>query len=80
MKATLFTQNAQSNSPNAIVEGLVGVDVGYYGSTFSGYTPPAVVDDTVTTDIRLVINTNATTPAKRLYVYGNGAWSYAALT
>ncbi|MDD3157026.1 hypothetical protein [Anaeromusa sp.] len=76
MKPNAFAQNSKLATPNMVIDGIVGVDVGDYGSSFSGYTPPSLSDSGVETDIRLVNNTNATTPASRLYVYGGGLWRY----
>jgi len=52
------------------------VDVGDYGGNFTNYTPPAGEEGM----IMVAVDTNATTPGKRLYVYANGAWNYVDLT
>ncbi len=52
------------------------VDVGDYGGAFANYTPPAGAEGRIV----IAIDTNATTPGQRIYVYANGAWHYVDLT
>ena len=52
------------------------VQVNDYGGGFANYTPPAGVEGMVI----VAVDTNTTTPGKRLYVYANGSWSYVELT
>ncbi|WP_457641453.1 hypothetical protein [Persephonella sp.] len=63
--------------PNAYINGLVAYESADYGGGFATYTPPSVDGDF---DIRVVEDTNATTPGKRLYIYAGGVWHYVALT
>ncbi len=77
MKANMFAQHSQNKEPNVKIEGLVAFESGDYGGGFANYTPPTVDTDF---DLRVVQDTNATTPGKRLYVYAGGAWHYVALT
>ena len=76
MRNNLVAQNAKRALPNVVIEGLIAYDSGDYGATFN-YTPPQPKADF---DIRVVVNTNATTPGKRLYIYAGGAWHYVSLT
>lgn len=51
-------------------------DVADYGGTFVNYVPPTGAGIA----IRIAIDTNATTPGKRLYAFADSAWSYVDLT
>lgn len=73
----LVAQNSATKRPNAVIEGLVAYESGDYGGGFANYSPPTPKSDF---DIRVVEDTNATTPGKRLYIYAGGAWHYVALT
>jgi len=52
------------------------VDVGDYGGNFANYTPPTGEEGLMV----VAIDTNATSPGKRLYIYANGQWNYVDLT
>jgi len=54
---------------------ITKVDVGDYGGNFANYTPPTGKEGLIV----IAIDTNATAPGKRLYVYANGAWHYVDL-
>jgi len=77
MRANLVAQNATNKKPNAIIEGLIAFESGDFGGGFLNYTPPTPKTDF---DIRIVQDTNATTPGKRLYIYAGGSWHYVDLT
>lgn len=77
MKANIIAQHSTSQTPNAYINGLVAYESSDYGGAFATYTPPSVDSDF---DIRVVEDTNATTPGKRLYVYAGGTWHYVDLT
>lgn len=77
MKPNAYAQHASNAKPNMIISGLVAYEAGDYGGGFANYTPPEVKD--VDFDIRVVEDTNATTPGKRLYIYAGGKWSYVDL-
>lgn len=53
------------------------VDIDDYGGAFATYTPPATAEEG---EQRVAIDTNTTTPGKRLYIYANGAWNYVELS
>ena len=55
---------------------ITRVDVGDYGGNFANYTPPEGKEGMII----VAIDTNSTSPGKRLYVYANGAWHYVDLT
>jgi hypothetical protein len=76
-KANVIAQNSMTQKPNAYISGLIGYDSADYGGGFLNYTPPTPDGDF---DIRIAIDTNATTPGKRLYVYAGGSWHYVDLT
>jgi len=78
MRPTAYAQNAREKEPNLILSGLIGYDESDYGEEFANYSPtlPAETDF----DIRVVRNTNAKTPGKRLYIYANGVWHYLNLS
>ncbi len=77
MRPTAYVQNTKEKEPNLILSGLIGYDESDYGEEFANYSPtlPAETDF----DIRIVRNTNAKTPGKRLYIYANGIWHYLNL-
>jgi len=76
-RPNILAQHHTSQRPNAVIDGLIGVDVADYGGSFTNYTTPTPL---TTTEIRYAEDTNTTTPGKRLYIYANGKWSYVALT
>jgi len=47
-----------------------------YGGDFANFTPPTGKEGLMI----IAIDTNATSPGKRLYVYANGQWNYVDLT
>jgi hypothetical protein len=55
---------------------ITKVDVGDYGGNFANYTPPAGEEGLMV----IAIDTNSTSPGKRLYIYANGQWNYVDLT
>ena len=57
---------------------IVGLyrDVGDYGGNFTNYTPPTGAEGMMI----LAVDTNATNPGQRIYVYVNGDWHYVDLT
>lgn len=55
---------------------ITKVDVGDYGGNFANYTPPTGREGLMI----VAIDTNATNPGKRLYVYANGQWNYVDFT
>ncbi|MDR3563288.1 MAG: hypothetical protein P4N41_16710 [Negativicutes bacterium] len=69
----------RTNMPDRYTTGFTfAQDMADYGNpAFTTYTPP-VPDNEV--EIRVVQSTNATAPGKRLFIYGNGIWTYVALT
>ena len=70
-------QHSTKVIPNAIIDGLIAYESADYGGGFLNYTPPVVDQDN---DIRVVQDTNATTPGIRLYVKVNGSWFFVDLT
>lgn len=77
-KPNIIVQNSSKAQPNAVLSGLVAYESADYGGGFANYTPPSVTETDF--DIRVVQDTNATTPGKRLYIYVGGTWHYVALT
>jgi len=73
MGGNLVFQNSKEKKPNAIASGLIAYDSGDFGGGFASYTPPSPQSDF---DIRVVEDTNSTTPGKRLYIYAGGKWNY----
>ena len=55
--------------------GGVRIDVDDYGGNFANYTPPTGAEGMMV----VAIDTNSTTPGKRLYIYANGEWTYVTL-
>jgi len=55
---------------------ITKVDVDDYGGNFANYTPPTGKEGLIV----IAIDTNATNPGKRLYVYANGEWHYVDLS
>jgi len=78
MKPNVHAQNTESRKPNLVLSGLIGYDESDYGGGFANYTPPTPTETDF--DIRVVKDTNDTTPGKRLYIYAGGAWHYVDLT
>jgi len=52
------------------------VDIGDYGGNFATYSPPTGEEGMIV----IAVDTNATAPGQRLYIYCNGSWRYANLT
>lgn len=77
MRANIIAQHSTTKKPNAIIEGLIAYEKGDFGGGFANYTPPTPVTDF---ELRIVEDTNATTPGKRLYIFAGGAWHYVALS
>lgn len=65
--------NGQVKAESGIIS---RADVGDYGGGFATYTPPTGAEGMVI----LAIDTNASSPGKRLYAYANSAWNYVNLT
>ncbi len=57
-------------------DATTATDVADYGGAFASYIPPTGSKGA----IRIAIDTNATTPGKRLYAFANSAWSSVTLT
>lgn len=72
-----FTDLSASNVADFTSSGMkTKYDVGDYGGGFSTYTPPTGAEGLIV----VAIDTNATTPGKRLYIYANSTWNYVDLT
>ena len=58
--------------------GAIGIEpyVADYGGGFANFVPPTGFEGRII----VAIDTNATTPGKRIYVYANAAWNYVNLT
>ena len=57
---------------------LKRVDIDDYGGNFANYSPPSTnVEDG---DVLIAVDTNASAPGVRIYVYANGAWHYVNLS
>jgi len=74
MGSNLVFQNSKESKPNAVASGLIAYDSGDFGGGFASYVPPPPPPHDF--DIRVVEDTNSTTPGKRLYIFVGGKWHY----
>ena len=73
MQANAYAQNSSKKKPNMVLAGLIAYEEADFGGGFANYSPPEPKTDF---DLRIVKDTNATTPGKRLYIYAGGNWHY----